>query len=230
MSENGARDFYLCMCVYVCMRLFRALQAKYRTRKSQNRVDLAQPETVTSNESTIVGNDLEGTYNYNNFSPKGVRVGTSDVTPGNFAENNDIDMNKNENGEDTSDSSEAEINELRSQMMVQTLATQVTPGMDENVQSQVTEMVGIGQEGAFDSNENEMIKMDGNNINKNDKFSEMLSDKLVAIDLVEDDIVHQMKQDIENPNEHVTKGYHQTPGNLIGASTNEMQENGEFVN
>ena len=144
-------------------------------------------------------------------------------------------------GGETSDSSEAEINEIRTQMAVQTLLTResmITPGgpdgdddpNDDNIDMYAAT---IAIENLENENENNNNKQENININNNnndvnnlqlgqkkENFSSMLTDKLVGIDMLENDIVNEMEQDVQDPNGMNS----QTPGNTAGGPNDEFEE------
>ena len=173
----------------------------------------------------------------------------SAVTPGNFL-GSDENRKENDGGEgmahgetlaigdegeggDTSDSSEAEINEIRTKIAVNALLTEdvlITPGGASDVHVNVN--VNGNGNGNDDINVDKMyeavIEMEkqetqGQNQNKNlnnngasvivppgnDNFASMLNDKLVGIDMLADDIVDEMEQDVQDPN---GKNRDKTPG------------------
>ena len=161
----------------------------------------------------------------------------SDVTPGGFLvdknknENGEglgasLVLNNSANYDDddgdTSDSSEAEMNELRNKIAVNTLLTQeaviITPGGgdDGNNDNNIDDDINVDAamyEAVVEMEKHEKRKangIDGELKKEKDNFSSMLTDKLVGIDMIEDDIVNDMENEIQDP--HGKNNNYQTPG------------------
>ena len=144
-------------------------------------------------------------------------------------------LNNSENcddGGDTSDSSEAEMNESRHKIAVNTLLTQeavmITPrgGNENNDLYNDNNDDDINVDAAMYEAVVEMEKhekrkangIDGELKKEKDNFSSMLTDKLVGIDMIEDDIVNDMENDIQDP--QGKNNNYQTPGLEFGNTPN----------
>ena len=150
------------------------------------------------------------------------------VTPG----GPELDQNNNGNETDTSQSSEAEMAELRNQIVAQSIAKGVTPGgpdtngmnisnninnnnNNDNERRESVEM-GIALAELMVEKERMRAKSKHEQDQRDSKFGKMLSDNLAAMDMITDDIVNVMNSDREgggmdniaegDENEYVTPG------------------------
>ena len=174
------------------------------------------------------------------------------VTPG--GPDGDDGDGKGHDGDetDTSQSSQEEMDLIRSKIVAQSIASGVTPGgpdsfgtnVNASVNTNVNVNHGTGNSAEMDI---ELVKlMEEANNNKqaiakssnasDEKFKLMLTDNLTATDLIESDIVNEMNNDID-PNATATpggqngldeNGYGVTPGddNHVSNGSNNVQ-NGE---
>ena len=142
--------------------------------------------------------------------------------------NEEEEEDENNDGNDMSDSSEAEINEIRNEIAIKSALNRTAGGNinDDNNNnnnninmSQVYDDVLQMEKEKIEMQQNKYDKKNNINVNlfgieqekKNENFSSMLIDKVVGIDMIENDIVDDMEQEIQNPN-GVDNGT--TPGDI----------------
>ena len=181
-----------------------------------------------NNNNQMEGEGMNNSYVGSNISQirqitNSIHGASSVVTVG-VLENADgtdfVDSHENQDDVDESLSSEAEMENLRNEIVAQAIAKGVTPGgptesvndtnsnVNENKHNKMGSVeMGIALAELIEERDRQRAESKHEQDRKDSKFGRMLSDKLMAIDMIQDDIVN----DINNEGGDTIDGENVTP-------------------